>query len=70
MPRKVCSLLAGGEWFTNYSHVPNILSVTEAQLPFKPLHTDINQNAYSPYCSLYISLGADKENLHNNQELP
>ena len=24
---------------------------------------------YSPYCSLYISKGADKENLFNNQKL-
>ena len=31
--------------------------------PFTPKH----QYAYSPYCSLYISLGADKENLFNNQ---
>ena len=27
-----------------------------------------NQYAYSPYCSLYISKGADKENLFNNQD--
>ena len=27
------------------------------------------QYAYSPYCSLYISYGTDKENLLNNQEL-
>ena len=33
--------------------------------PLKPYH----QYAYSPYCSLYISQGADKENLFNNQEL-
>ena len=25
--------------------------------------------AYSPYCSLYISHGTDKENLFDNQEL-
>ena len=28
-----------------------------------------HQYAYSPYCSLYISKEADKENLCNNQEL-
>ena len=28
-----------------------------------------HQFAYSPFCSLYISLGVDKENLFNNQEL-
>ena len=33
--------------------------------PFIPQY----QNAYSPYCSLYISLGANEENLFNNQEL-
>ena len=27
------------------------------------------KNAYSPYCSVNISQGADKENLFNNQEL-
>ena len=34
--------------------------------PLTPLH----QYAYSPYWSLFISYGADKENLFNNQELP
>ena len=34
-----------------------------------PLHPNISIHNYSPYCSLYISLGADKENLDNNQEL-
>ena len=35
--------------------------------PFVPvLYTPKHQYAYSPYCSLYISLGADKENLFNN----
>ena len=33
--------------------------------PFTPLE----QYVYSPYCSPYISQGADKENLLNNQEL-
>ena len=33
--------------------------------PFIPWH----QYAYSPYCSLYISSGADKENFLNDQEL-
>ena len=33
--------------------------------PLKPYQ----QFSYSPYCSLYISQGADKENLFNNQEL-
>ena len=33
--------------------------------PVTPKH----QQAYSPYCSLYISQGADKENLCNNQKL-
>ena len=28
-----------------------------------------HQSAYSPHCSLYISKGADKENLCKNQEL-
>ena len=28
------------------------------------------QYAYSPYCSIYIYKGADKENLFNNPELP
>ena len=28
-----------------------------------------HQYAYSPYCSLYISKGADKENFSNNQDL-
>ena len=28
-----------------------------------------SQYTYSPYCSLYISLGAVKENLLSNQEL-
>ena len=28
-----------------------------------------NQYAYSPYCFLYISKGADKKNLFTNQEL-
>ena len=37
-------------------------------LLFNPLHLNVNY-AYSPYCSLYISKGADKENLSNNQEL-
>ena len=35
---------------------------------FQPL-TPKTQYAYSPYCSLYISLGTDKENLFYNQEL-
>ena len=34
--------------------------------PLKPLH----QYAYSPYCSLYISYAADKENLFNDREAP
>ena len=33
------------------------------------LHPTISIYAYSPYCSLYISLGADKENLFKNQDL-
>ena len=33
--------------------------------PFRPWH----QYACSPYCSLYMVLSADKENLLNNQEL-
>ena len=28
----------------------------------------MHQYAYSPYCSLYISKGAEKENLFNNRE--
>ena len=32
--------------------------------PFTPSH----QNAYSPYCSLYISKDDEGENLFNNQE--
>ena len=27
------------------------------------------QYAYAPYCSLFTSYGAEKENLFNNQEL-
>ena len=27
-----------------------------------------DQYTYSPYCSLYISQGADKENLFHNQQ--
>ena len=29
----------------------------------------LTSDAYSPHCSLYISKGADKENLCKNQEL-
>ena len=29
-----------------------------------------HQYEYSPYCSPYISKGADKENVFNNQERP
>ena len=32
------------------------------------LFTPIHQYTYSPYCSLYICLDADKENLFDNQE--
>ena len=39
--------------------------ITWCLLPFSPLY----QNAYSPYCSLYISECAGKENLFNNQEV-
>ena len=35
---------------------------------YQPL-TPQHQYAYSPYCSLYIFWGADKENLFNNQGL-
>ena len=35
---------------------------------FQPL-TPETQYAYSPYCSLYISWGTDKENLFNKKEL-
>ena len=38
-------------------------------LHLNPLHP-LHQYAYSPHCSLFISYGADKENLFNNQELP
>ena len=42
------------------------LSILErSSWPFTPYH----QYAYSLYCSLYISRGADKEKLLNNQEL-
>ena len=34
--------------------------------PFLPLY----QYTYSPHCSLYISSGADKENLFANQKVP
>ena len=30
----------------------------------------LHQYAYSPYCSLYIFKGRDKENAFNNQERP
>ena len=37
--------------------------------PINPLHYQCkHQYAYSPYCSLYISLGAHEENMFNNQE--
>ena len=38
-------------------------------IPLLALYTQ-HKYAYSPYCSLYISLGADKENLFYDQELP
>ena len=41
----------------NNSHIDDII--------INPKH----QYAYSPYCSLYISKEADKENLFHNQEL-
>ena len=37
--------------------------ITWCLLPFSPLY----QNAYSPYCSLYISECASQENLSNNK---
>ena len=41
----------------------------ESQLRIISLLTAKHQYAYSSYCTLYISLAADKENLFNNQEL-
>ena len=38
-------------------------------LKFHPLHPNITRHNYSPYCSLNIFQGTDKENLFNNQEL-
>ena len=35
---------------------------TKHSQPFTPHHLHV----FSPYCSLYISYGADKENLSNN----
>ena len=34
-----------------------------------PLPLNISMHNYSPHCSLYISQGADQENLFNNQKL-
>lgn len=33
------------------------------------VHPTLYQNAYSPYKSLYISYGTEKENMINNQQL-
>ena len=42
-----------------------IVYISAVYKPFTPKH----QYAYSPYCSLYFSWVADKENLFSNQEL-
>ena len=44
------------------------ISYDRTDLPY-PLHPNIMHCVYSPYCSLYIPKGADKENLFHNQGL-
>ena len=45
-------------------YVANWRTWQNVSLPFTPKH----QYSYSPYCSLYVYWGADKENLSNSQE--
>ena len=47
-----------------------LLQKKEWQRLTKPLHRMFYQYAYSLYCFPYVSLGANKENLFNNQEFP
>ena len=60
------------------NHLINLISIVR-----KPTLLQINvirnyqlfvnlsvSNAYSPYCSLYIFEGVDKENIFNSQEFP
>ena len=49
--------------------VLGILQVFIAFILLVTLCTPEHHYAYSPYCSPYISLGADKENLLNNHRL-
>ena len=49
--------------------VLGILRVFIAFILLVTLCTSEHHYAYSPYCSPYISLGADKENLLNNHRL-
>ena len=50
--------------------LPRILSSRQRNLTYDGIasNPEEHQYAYSPYCSLYISKGADKENLSNNQD--
>ena len=51
--------------------------ITKRLIPLQPElillssypYTTSHQHVYSPYCSLYFSSGANKENLFENQEL-
>ena len=51
--------------------------ITKRLIPLQPQliqlssypYTTSHQHVYSPYCSLYFSSGANKENLFENQEL-
>ena len=51
--------------------------ITKRLIPLRPQliqlssypYTTSHQHVYSPYCSLYFSSGANKENLFENQEL-
>ena len=48
-----------------HGYTSNNRGIHRAAWPFKPLH----QHAYSPYRSLCISYGTDKENSSNDHEL-
>ena len=45
-----------------------IIIITLNKLVRAGLYIHSNQYAHSPYCSLSISYGADKENMYTNQE--
>ena len=58
---------AGIESFsgTKSDHFNQVIGCSEAM--WFTQNWTLLQHAYSPYCSLYIPLGAHKENLFNNQ---